>query len=68
MSHGSLLKKGWLVPVLVAILLTAHAFIFYRVQSRMAWSLVLGLVLLVVLKHVGVLGPIYAFRKRRSRQ
>lgn len=65
--HGPLLRKNWILPALVISLIAAHAIMFYQVISRMTWSIVLGLVLLILLKHIGFLVPIYAFLKRRSR-
>ena len=54
--------------LLVAILIATHMLVLYRVFSHMAWTVVLGLVLLVLLMHLGVFAPIYAFLRRRSRQ
>ena len=67
MTHGSLLKRAWMLPVLVAILIAVHGIALYRLFSHMAWTVVLGLVLLVLLKHIGVFGPVYAFLRRRYR-
>lgn len=67
MRHWRLLKKGWVLPELLAILIAGHALVLYHVFSRMTLTVALGLVLLVLLKHVGVFGPIYAFFRRRSR-
>ena len=65
--HDRSLKKNWMLAVLVITLIAVHVVMFYHVISRMAWSVVLGLVLLILLKHIGFFGPIYAFLKRRSR-
>ena len=67
MIHGGVLKKSWMFAALVIILIAVHGVMFYHIISRTAWSVVLGLVLLILLKHVGFFGPIYAFLKRRSR-
>ena len=67
MIHGGIPKKNWMFAALVIILIAAHGVMFYHVISRVAWSVVLGLVLLILLKHIGLFGPIYAFFKRRSR-
>jgi len=50
MKHADLLKRPWVLPVL-GILLVAHGIVFYRVFSHMTWTLVVGLVLLVILKR-----------------
>ncbi len=67
MTHSFLLKRPWILPVLVAVLIAGHVIVLYRLFSHMAGTVVLGLVLLLLLKHVGVFGPIYAFLRRRSR-
>lgn len=66
MNHGRL-QKNRIFVALVIILIAAHGVVFYHVISRMTWSIVLVLVLLILLKHIGCFGPIYAFLKRRVR-
>lgn len=66
MMHGGLLKKSRLFAALVVILVAAHVIVFYHVVSRTTWSVVLALAVLILLKHIGIFGPIYAFLKRRS--
>jgi hypothetical protein len=66
MKHPRVLNGGW-VLVLVGALAGGHGLVLYRLSSHAAWTVILGLILLVLLKHVGLLGPIYAFFKRRSR-
>jgi hypothetical protein len=66
MRDVRLLKNGW-VLLLAGLLLAGHAVVLYRVSSHVAWKVGLGLILLVLLKHLGILGPIYGFFKRRSR-
>ena len=67
MMHGGLLKKSRVFAALVVILVAAHVIVFYHVASRMTWNVVLALVLLILLRHIGIFGPIYAFFKRRAR-
>jgi hypothetical protein len=67
MKHGQMLNRTWMLPVLIAILIAAHAMVFYRAISHTTVTIALGLILLMLLKHVGVFGPIYAFLRRRSR-
>ena len=64
MKPGRSLKRIWGLPLLVAALIAAHAGALYAVFSRLAWTLGLGLLLLVLLIHVGALGPIYAMFRR----
>jgi hypothetical protein len=65
MKHPRILKYGS-VALLVGVLVVGHGIVFYRLSSHMARAVVLGLILLVLLKHVGLLGPFYALFKRRS--
>ena len=66
MTHGWLLKRAWMLPVFVVILMAVHGMVLYRLFSHVTWIVMLGLVLLVLLKHIGVFGSIYAFFRRRS--
>lgn len=67
MKHGLAMKRAWLLPVVV-ILVAAHGFIFYRIASRLTLILAVGLIVVVLVKHLGLLSGIYAVRRRRSRQ
>ena len=51
------------------VLIAGHGIILYLASSHMALSTaaVLGVIILVVLKHVGLLGPLYALFRWRSR-
>jgi hypothetical protein len=68
MRHGSLPRKVWVISALAMILIAGHTAVLFHVLSRMASGVLLGMVLLVLLKHVGVLGATYGFLKRRSRR
>lgn len=67
MKHGRLLKKAWMLPLLVGTFIAVHGFVLYRVLSHAAWTFVLVFAVLVFLKHIGIFGSIYAFLRRRSR-
>jgi hypothetical protein len=67
MRYWRLPKKAWVLLGLIMILVAGHALVLYRVFSRMTLAVALGLLLLVLLKQVGVFGPIYALTKRRAR-
>lgn len=63
-------RRPWLFPVLLVVLLAGHGVILYLAASKVTVSagVLLGLIVLLVIKHLGVLGPVYArFRQRRSR-
>jgi hypothetical protein len=68
-GHGRLLTRTWLIPVAVIALIAAHAVGFRYLPSGtiLSTALVSGLVILVVIKHVGLAGSVYAFFRRRSR-
>jgi hypothetical protein len=61
---------GLVILAAAAVVLVAgHGFILYLVSSHIALSAtaVSGVVILVVLKHLGLLSPLYALFRRRSR-
>lgn len=66
MNHVNVLKYG-AVALLACVLVVGHGIVLYRFFSHRTGVIVLGLILLVLLKHVGVLGPIYGMLKRHSR-
>ena len=66
MNHPKALKAGG-VALVVGVLILLHGIVLYRVFSHVTGTIVLLLIVVVLLKHVGVLGPMYGFLKRRSR-
>jgi hypothetical protein len=59
-----------ILPVLLVGLLAGHGVILYYVSSHVALSAAAlsGAVILLVMKHVGLFGQLYALiRRRRSR-
>jgi hypothetical protein len=67
MKHGRVLKPIWVLPVLLVVLVAAHGTAVYEVLSRRTWIVALGLIVLVLLLHIGGLGSIYAIFSRRFR-
>jgi len=61
------LKKSWILLALEAILIIGHSGSLYHVLSRPTWTVVLGVVLLVVLAHLGVFRLISGYLTRRFR-
>ena len=62
-------KYVWILPVLAIVLVLGHGVILYYVSSHVAMSatVVAGVVVLLVIKHLGLLVPLSAlFRRRRS--
>lgn len=68
MNHLGFLKRIWLVPLLIAALAAAHAFVFYRIWSHVIWITASALVVLALLTHLGVVGSIYAIFTRQRRR
>lgn len=66
MKHRFPGKTGWWF-IVVAILVVGHAVVFYHYASRFTWSVLFGLILLLLLKHVGLFSSVYAVLRRRSR-
>ncbi len=64
-GHGRLPKSPWMLLVGVVGLIAGHAYVL----SHMALSAAVlsGVIILVVIKHLGFLGPLYALFRRRSR-
>ena len=61
--------RAGVLLVLVAVLLAAHVFALYQVSShlKLTAAVLAAIVVLLVVKHVGLLGPLYAlFRRGRS--
>lgn len=62
-------RHAWILPLLLIVLVAGHGVILYYVSSRVMLSAAVlsGAILLLVIKHLGLLGPVYAlFRRRRS--
>ena len=65
MKHVRGLKYG-AVALLASVLVVGHGIVLYRLSLHMARGIALGLILLVLLKHLGLFGPIYGLLKRHS--
>ena len=66
MHQLHLRKAGWSLLV-IAILVAADGIVLYHVASRFTRSVLFGLIVLLVLKHLGLFSSIYAIFRRRSR-
>jgi membrane protein YdbS with pleckstrin-like domain len=68
--HSRLRALAWTLPVGVVILIAGHGILLYYISSHMALSsaVVSGVIILVVIKHLGLLGPLYVLFRRRSRR
>ena len=61
---------AWILPVGVVILIVGHGIPLYYILSHMALSVVVvsSVIILVVIKHLGLLRPLYVLFRRRSRR
>jgi membrane protein YdbS with pleckstrin-like domain len=68
-GHSRLNIRLWMALVGVVVLIAGHGIILYYVSSYTALSaaIVSGVILLVMVKHLGLLGSLYALFRRRSR-
>ncbi len=62
------MQKSVAISALVITLVVIHAIVLYRLSSYLVWTVVPGLMLLVILKHLGLLGSVYACLRRRRFQ
>jgi hypothetical protein len=69
-AHFLLRGRIWVVSVLALILIAGHGLILYFASSHLALSaaLVSGVILLIVIKHLGLLVRAYALLRRRWRR
>jgi hypothetical protein len=68
-AHNLLRRRPWMLPVGVVALIAAHVIVVRYALPRAALSVavVSGVVIVVVLKHVGLLGSLFALFRRPSR-
>jgi len=59
-----------MLAALAVMLIAGHGVILYYASSHLTLSagLVSGAILLIVIKHLGLLGPTYALLRRRWRR
>jgi hypothetical protein len=62
-------KRLWMLLAGAMILIAGHGVILYYFSSHLALSagVVAGLVVLLVVKHLGLLGPLYAILRKALR-
>ena len=66
--HGRAFTRPWMLAVGAVLLIAGHGFM-YHALSNMTLSVVVvsGVILVIALKHLGLLGLLYARFRRRSR-
>ena len=67
--HSALRARAWMLVLGAFILIAGHGIILYYVTSHVALSgtVVSGAIILIVIKHLGLLAPVYALFRRRRR-
>ncbi len=65
-GRGHLPGRAWMLPIAVIVLIAGHgAFLHYAAShAALSTAVISGLVVLVAIKHVGLLGPAYAVLRR----
>jgi hypothetical protein len=69
-GHGQLLRRTWMIGVGAVVLIAGHAVALRYLSSHTAFpaAVVSGVIALVAIKHLGLLGPLYALIRRRFRR
>lgn len=67
--HSRLYMRLWMVLVGVVVLIAGHGIILYYFSSHAALSAaaISGVIVLVVVKHLGLLRPLYALLRKARR-
>ena len=62
-------RRVWMAAGLAILLIAVHGSILYYASSHMAVSagIIAGIVVLIVIKHLGLLGPAFALFRRCRR-
>jgi alkylhydroperoxidase family enzyme len=67
-AHGRPRMRPWILLAGLIVLVAGHSVVLYYVRSYTALSAAVlsGVIILVVIKHLGLLDPVYASFRRRS--
>jgi len=70
MRHGRLSLRTWVLLAALVLLLTGHAVVLYFFSSHAALpaSIVAAVFVLIVIKHLGLLGAVYGLLRRHARR
>ena len=65
-GHGHLFKRKWLLAAAVVAIIAVHGIVLQYVAShlRLSTAAIAGVVIVVMVKHLGLLGPLYAWLRR----
>lgn len=68
-AHNRLPARPWILFVGVLILLLAHGLVFYFVHHlALSVTLLSGVAVLIVVKHLGALSSLYAMLRKRMKK
>lgn len=67
-GHGLLRGRIWMLLATAVVLVAGHGVILYYFSAHLTLSsaVVAGVIVVVVIKHVGLLGLLYGLLRRRS--
>ena len=63
-------RHPWTPAIVAVVLIAGHGLVLYVLKSHMTLSagVIGGVVLLVMIRHLGLFGPAYAILRRRFRR
>jgi drug/metabolite transporter (DMT)-like permease len=69
MPDGRNNKPTWILPIVIVGLIAGHGLLYYSLkQMPLTFAVVLSITVLVVIGHLGWLGRLFAFFRRRPRR
>jgi hypothetical protein len=68
-EHSRMLTRPWILLVAGVVLIVAHALVlrFALPHKALSAAVVAGVMILVLIKHLGLLSSVYTLFRRRSR-
>ena len=67
-DHGRARRRPWILLVGVIALVAGHLALYHGLShTGLSAAVVLGVIVLIVIKHLGLLLPLYALFRRRPR-
>jgi uncharacterized membrane protein YecN with MAPEG domain len=66
-THSRLLSRPWMLPVAVVALIAGRVIVYYTLRHIiLSAAVVSGVIILVAIKHLGFLSPLYSLFRLRS--
>jgi hypothetical protein len=64
-----MLSRLWMLPGAVVALIAGHGIVYYSLRhTNLSAAVVSGVIILMAIKHLEFLSPLYALFQRRSRR